>query len=206
MKKDRQKQDGILELGTWLGRRQAFSIMAGRCSAADAQCLRDLRKSKKYRLHGLNWEECCKQLLGLSRSVADEAVRDLERNGPEFFTLRQVTGITADRYRRIKGAVSGHMLLCAGQEIPIEIENAPRLAAAVDELLRAAPAALPAPAGDAAELERAFAKAERAMRTAIAELDKLRVRPLDIDGRIRLQTMIHDADRELTVMALQVQT
>lgn len=206
MKKDQQKQDDILDLGTWLGRRQAFSAIAGRCSAADAQCLRELRNSKKYKAYGLNWEQCCKQRVGMSRASVEMIIRDLEENGPEFFVLRQATGITSDQYRRIKGAVSGHMLLYAGAEIPIEIESARRLAAAVEELLRAAPAALPAPADDAAELERAFAKAERATRSAIAELDKLRIRPLDVAGRMRLQTMIDEADRELTLLSLQVRS
>lgn len=204
MKSDKKKQDDILDLGTWLGRRQAFAAIAGRCSAADAMCIRELRNSKKYRAYGLNWEEACKQLLGLSRSAAEENVRLLEENGPEFFTLRLVAGITPDQYRRIKGAVSGHALLCAGAAIPIEIENAPRLAAAVAELLHAVPPALPAPADPAAEVELAFAKADRAMKVALAQLDKLRLMPLDIGGRMRFQTAISEAGGKLKFMAMQV--
>jgi hypothetical protein len=34
-----KKIDRAFDLGTWLGRRQAFSVVAGRCSAADAQCV-----------------------------------------------------------------------------------------------------------------------------------------------------------------------
>ena len=45
--------DEGLDLGTWLGRRQAFAVMAGRCSAADAKCLRELRDTKKYKSSGL---------------------------------------------------------------------------------------------------------------------------------------------------------
>jgi hypothetical protein len=41
-KMSEENLEDALEVGTWLGRRQAFSIVAGRCSAADAQCLREL--------------------------------------------------------------------------------------------------------------------------------------------------------------------
>ena len=44
--------------------------------------------------------------------------------------------ITADEYRRIASAVSREKLLHAGEEIPIEAGNAPRLAAAVQDLRR----------------------------------------------------------------------
>jgi hypothetical protein len=30
--------DAMLDLGAWLGRRQAFGLIANRCSAADAAC------------------------------------------------------------------------------------------------------------------------------------------------------------------------
>ena len=42
---DTQEKDMILDLGIWLGRKQAFSVVAGRCSAADAECLRQIRDS-----------------------------------------------------------------------------------------------------------------------------------------------------------------
>jgi hypothetical protein len=67
-----KKVEDALEIGRWLGRREAFSLVAGRCSAADAKCLRELRESKKYKELGLTWEECCKQKVGTCRSVADQ--------------------------------------------------------------------------------------------------------------------------------------
>jgi len=51
-----KKLEDAMEVGEWLGRRQAFAMVAGRCSAADVQCLRELRESKKYKLLGLSWE------------------------------------------------------------------------------------------------------------------------------------------------------
>jgi hypothetical protein len=133
-----QKLEDALEVGTWLGRRQAFSIVAGRCSAADAQCLRELRESKKYKSMGLTWEECCKQRAGIHRSSAEAIIRNLDEFGPDYFVIAQVTRISADEYRRISGSVRDHALLHSGEQIPIAVENAPRLITAVDALRREA--------------------------------------------------------------------
>jgi hypothetical protein len=197
-------QDGVLDLGKWLGRRQAFSLVAGRCSAADAKCLRELRESKKYKLLGLTWEECCKQLVGICRSVANLIIQNLEEFGPDYFVIAQVTGISADEYRRISGSVSHHALLHAGEEIPIELENAPRLVAAVEDLRLEADAARVLSADAASASAHCFARAERALRIALAELDKLRLMPLDIGGRMRLQTAIGETAGKLKLLDMQV--
>jgi len=200
----RKDLEDYVELGTWLGRRQAFSIVAGRCSAADAQCLRELRESKKYKSMDLTWEECCKQKAGISRSSADEIIRNLAEFGPDYFVIAQVTGISAKEYRRIQGSVANHALLHAGEEIPIAVECGPRLVAAVEALRREAAGAPAPPDDDAAEAARQFARAERALRTALAELDKLRVMPLDVGGRMRLQTTIGEAAAKLKLLDTQV--
>ena len=196
--------ENVLEIGTWLGRRQAFSLIAGRCSAADAKCLRELRESKKYKLLGLTWEECCKQRAGIGRSTADQIIQNLEEFGPDYFVIAQVTGISASEYRRIRGSVSNHALMHAGEEIPIEVENASRLVAAVDALRREAAGASAPPADATAEVSRCLAKAERALRTALTELDKLRVMPLDGNARIRLQTAIGETAGKLKLLDIQV--
>jgi hypothetical protein len=200
----KKKLEDALEVGTWLGRRQAFSIVAGRCSAADAQSLRALRESKKYKSMGLTWEECCKQRAGIHRSSAEAIIRNLEEFGPDYFVIAQVTGITAKQYRLIQGSVRNHALVHAGEEIPVTVENAPRLITAVDVLRRGAAEAPAPPAGTAAEAALQFAKAERAMRSALAELDKLRLMPLDIGGRMRLQSAIGEAAGKLKLLDLQV--
>ncbi|HXB67147.1 MAG TPA: hypothetical protein VNY05_02840 [Candidatus Acidoferrales bacterium] len=199
-----QKLEDAMEVGTWLGRRQAFSIVAGRCSAADAQCLRELRESKKYKSMGLTWEECCKQRAGIHRSSAEAIIRNLEEFGPDYFVIAQVTGIPAKEYRLIQGSVRNHALLHAGEEIPVAVENAPRLIEAVDALRRGA-AEAPAPPGDiAADAARRFAKAGKAMQTALAELDELRLMRLDIGGRMRLQSAIGEAAGKLRMLDMQV--
>ena len=196
--------ENVLEVGTWLGRRQAFSMVAGRCSAADAICLRELRESKKYKLLGLSWEECCKQRAGIGRSTADQIIQNLEELGPDYFVMAQATGISASEYRRIKASVSNHALLHAGAEIPIEAENASRLMAAVEALRRENAGASAPPADATADASRCFAKAERAFRTALTELDKLRVMPLDTEALLRLQSAIGETAGKLELLGLQV--
>ena len=83
---DNQTEDSV-DLGKWLGRREAFSQIAGRCSAADAKCLRALRTSKIYKKMGLTWEETCKQKVGICRKVADRIIRDLDEFGDDYCNI-----------------------------------------------------------------------------------------------------------------------
>src|SRR5947208_12428396 len=41
-----EEEEGTFELGQILGSRRAFSAIAGRCSAADAECLRRIREQR----------------------------------------------------------------------------------------------------------------------------------------------------------------
>jgi hypothetical protein len=115
-----------------------------------------------------------------------------------------VIGISANEYRRIRGSIRNHALIHAGEEIPLQVENVQRSVTAIEALRREAVES-PAPPADAANAAaRCFAKAERALRTALAELDKLRLMPLDVGGRMRLQSAIGETADKLEVLAMQV--
>jgi|GEM_PF-1360674 len=190
----------VAEVGVWLGRRQAFAAMAGRCSASDAECLRDIRTHKRYRAFNMAWDRFCTERLGIARPTADRVIRQLEEFGPEFFTLAQLTRVTAAEFRQLQPAVRGHALLHAGEEIPIEAENGPRLAAALDELRHTipappeepaagvdAPAAADATAPDGATA--AIARAERNLNAALRQLRQLQTMKLDTAERMRLHSL-----------------
>ena len=134
------------ELGEWMGRKQAFSGLAGRCSAADAECLRKIRSRKQYRALKLTWKQFCEQRVGVSHVTADKIIGLLEEFGPAYFLLSQATRISEREYRQICSAVRGQNLLCAGEEIPIDADHAPKLNAAIEQLRRESAAALPAEA------------------------------------------------------------
>ncbi len=179
-----QKREELLELGTWIGRKQALATVAGGCSAADAECLRQMRDQRTYRQLGLKWAEFCKQRLGMSQPAVDKIIHRLEEFGPQYFRLAQATGITADEYRSIAGQVSEQGLSHAGECIPINSEHAPRLIAAVAELQRQAQ---PADGQDPADgHERAIRKAEAALAAAVAQIARLYKLPLSTQSRQRL--------------------
>ena len=138
------------ELGTWVGRRQAFGLIANKCSAADAECLRQMRENKRYKSVAADWEEFCPRYLGLSRGQADKLIHRLEEFGTAYFELSQIVRIPEDAYRAISGAVSGHSIEYNGETIPISEENGPRIAEVVTllreqmvDMLLAAPLSIP---------------------------------------------------------------
>ena len=69
-----KKTDEAVDLGKWIGRRQAFALVAGRCSAADAGCIRKMRLEKTYLTLERSWERFCRQHLGVSRAWADRII------------------------------------------------------------------------------------------------------------------------------------
>ena len=201
-----KKTDEAVDLGKWIGRRQAFALVAGRCSAADAGCIRKMRLEKTYLTLERSWERFCRQHLGVSRAWADRIIGYLEEFGPTYFMLAQATDITPGEYRRIQGSVHGQALLHAGEEIPIEAENAGRLAVAIGELRRAEKAASDAgnragaEAGidDAAEqavtksedLNRVLDQLERTLAAAVSETGRVHGLRLDVAQIERLQGIV----------------
>ncbi len=179
-----EHRDDVYELGTWIGRRQAFAAIAGSCSAADAECLRRVRDRKQYRALGMNWDDFCQKRIGINRKTAEQIIQRLEEFGPQYFALAQVTGVTPEEYRRIAGAVSEQGILHAGETIPIAAENAPRLNAAVEEMRRA-----PKPAsgdeGPSAE-DRVIGRVERLLNSALSGIEQLHAMPLNANQQDRL--------------------
>jgi hypothetical protein len=124
----------LLEVGTWIGRHQAFGLMASMCSAADAECLREIRDKKHYRAVGLTWEEFCSRHAGVDRKTADRIVERLEEFGEAYFNLSQIIPIQPSRYRELASNVTGNILELDGQKIPITPDHAPAIIDAVREL------------------------------------------------------------------------
>ena len=105
-----QTSGGDLRLGTLLGRRQAFSTIAARCSAADAGALREIRDQKVYQSLEPTFAEFCSRRIGISATHANRIIRYLNEFGPEYFELAHLTGISLSEYRAIAPAVAE---LCA---------------------------------------------------------------------------------------------
>jgi hypothetical protein len=139
-----------LTLGRLLGQREAFNVMAARCTAADASLLRQFREQKLYLEHAADWDEFCTKFLHTSKASANRIIRQLEEFGPAYFEVAQITRISPAVYRAIAPAVQDHRIEHDGETIALVPENQEKVAAAIASLRKAAvkPPALPPPAPD----------------------------------------------------------
>jgi hypothetical protein len=125
----------LIDLGRILGQRRALAAVGGRCSAAHAQILRRIRDEKLYRPVVPSWRAFCAAYLARSRRHADRLIALLNRFGPVFFELSELTGISAGQYPAVEPAIQQDSLLIDGQAISLIPDNAPKLIEAVDRLL-----------------------------------------------------------------------
>lgn len=130
----------LLELGLALGQNQAFAVVAGRCSAAQAAGLRRLREEKLYKRCTEHWDAFCAAYLKISRSEADRMIRLWDEFGAGYFEVSQLTRISAETYRAIAPSVRDGVLHFQGEPLELNAENSRKVAAAVAELRSALPA------------------------------------------------------------------
>ena len=138
------KKQRLVELGILMGKREAFTTLAGRCSAAQAESLRRIRESQGYRELAASWDEFCTRTLRTSRRSVDRMIGWLEEFGPVFFELAQMTGIAADEYRAIAPAVREDGIHLGTEVIALLPENAEKVAETVLRLQTEAAASRPA--------------------------------------------------------------
>lgn len=188
------KLNDVLGLGAWLGRKQAFGLLAGKCSAADAECLKRMRDEKKYRSLGLNWADFCRTHVGVSRAAADKIIRLLEEFGPKYFELSAVVRITPEEYRRIAPSVTDGGVEHRGRLLPIAVDNASELSEAVEELRRESdsPAAPPQTALD---------RARKAHRAAVESFERAAALRPSGAARQNLLAELGSASAELSRVA-----
>ncbi len=127
-------EPNVLDIGRWIGQGQAFGLVASKCSAAQAQCLQTIREERHFETLGMTWEEFCREHLGISRSYADQLIRNLQQFGTAYFRLSQILHISDTAYREISGAVSTEAIEVNGESIALEPRNAGRIRAAVAKL------------------------------------------------------------------------
>jgi hypothetical protein len=160
------------ELGEMLGRRQAFGTIAGRCSAADAECLRRMRDQELFLSRAATWDEFCPKYLGLSRSQANRIIRQLEEFGPDYFELAQLTRITPEQFRAIAPAVHDRRIHAHGEAIALIPENSEQITATVAGLRRDAASQASARKDRLAAVDRRCAQVLSEIRELVAEAPK----------------------------------
>ena len=149
---DTEKQ---VDLGSWIGLQQAFAVVSGSCSAARAQCLRQVRDSKMLDDLGFTWDEFCKEYTGISRQHADNLIRQHAEFGDAYFRLSEIARVSSRTYRQIAAHVDGETIEIDGEKLALTPANAVRIRAAIQSLRnRARPAAVASrPPADLIELQ-----------------------------------------------------
>jgi hypothetical protein len=123
-----------IDAGAWVGRQQAFAMIANRCSAAQAVCLKQVRETRLFEKLELTWEEFCKEYAGISRENADRLIRQHEEFGDAYFRLSEIARISPETYRQIASQVSDEGLEIDGRKLALTPENAPKIRAAIQTL------------------------------------------------------------------------
>jgi hypothetical protein len=123
-------------LGQWMGRREAFGLIAGRCSAAEIEIVKKIRDEKLYQSYSRDWEEFCPRHLHAVRRSVDREISYLQRFGPAFFTVRQLTHVSVREYEAIAGHITEQGVHVDGAVIPLHSDATDQLSTALEELLK----------------------------------------------------------------------
>ena len=124
MEETTQPPPNWLEMGAWVGRQQAFAVIAKKCSAAQALSLKQMKESCAYEKFGLSWEDFCQLHAGISRVHADRIIGQYEEFGEAYFRLSSLARISPENYREIAGLVVDNCIEIDGRQIAIIPENA----------------------------------------------------------------------------------
>jgi hypothetical protein len=136
---------GALDLGAWLGRHQAFGMIASRCSAADAECLKTIRDRELYKELGLTWRQFLAKYVGASRTYVEKQIHCWEEFGPNYHRFVEAMPLSPETYRLLQSSVTDDGLQHNGEVIPLTRENRAKLAAVVKEKRAAAKPTAPGP-------------------------------------------------------------
>jgi hypothetical protein len=193
--------DASFELGQWLGRKQAFGLIAGKTAAAEVECLRRIRDGNLFRAKGVDWSGFCQQYAGVTSSYANRLIRQFEEFGPNYFDLSKILRISAESYRKIKNSVGDEGIDFGGEKIAITPENSDKIAEAVK--------ALREQSGDVANdrskpPERAVAEVRRRLIACVAEMTRMFEGGLGNEEREELASAVSSGLLDLRLLSVSM--
>ena len=194
--------DVSFELGQWIGRRQAFALIAGKTAAADVECLRRIRDGNLFRARGVDWSGFCQQYAGVTSSYANRLIRQFEEFGPNYFDLSKIVRISAESYRKISNAVGDEGIDFGGEKIAISPENIDKIAEAVNALREQAGDSVN---GHSKTAETGVAAARRRLLACVAEMTKLFEGGLETDDREELANAVSSGLLDLRLLSLSLE-
>ena len=124
----------LIDAAALSGRQQAFALIASKCTAAQAQCLRQIRETRVYEQFGLTWEEFCDQHAGIRRRHADDLISRLDEFGDTYFKLSQLARVSPETYREIAGQLHDDVIEIDGAPLALIPENATRIRAGIQRM------------------------------------------------------------------------
>jgi hypothetical protein len=123
-----------VEFGAWLGRGQAFAMVANLSLVAKAECLCNIRDSESYLLVCLTWEHFCTGFVGASRRHVGQIVHNLEEFGAACFRLSQIVKVSPEAYRQQHTRIEGEELEIGGERFALTPENAGSIGRAIQHM------------------------------------------------------------------------
>jgi hypothetical protein len=193
-----------VELGVVLGQSHAFGLVAGRCSAAQAQTIRRLREEKLFKSCCEKWEDFCPQYLKMCRAEADRVIRLLEEFGPTYFELSQLTRISPETYRAIAPAIEEGVLHFNGERIPLNADNSRKVAAAVAEMRSTLPKKSAEEPGEESNLKQRLSKVEKCGIALVREFEKIVAEESQGPSRMFVRSALSHVRNELNRVGMQI--
>jgi hypothetical protein len=189
------------DLGQWLGRKQAFGLIAGKTAAAEVECLRRIRDGNLFRAKGVDWAEFCQKYAGVTSSYANRLIRQFEEFGPNYFDLSRILRISAESYRKISEAVSDEGIDFGGEKIAITPENSDKIAEAVNALREQAGEG----SNDGSKPpEKSVAAVKRRLLACVAEMTRLFEGGLEDGDREELANAVSSGLLDLRLLSLSL--
>jgi hypothetical protein len=136
MNDNETKKQQALDLGKVLGRRETFGLVAGRCSAAQADCFRKIKEERLWVDFAANWDEYCEQVLKISRRTVERSIGLLKKHGPMYFDVAALTGASPAEYAAIEKHVRPDGIHIGSEVIALIPGNTDRAVQAVAQLQR----------------------------------------------------------------------
>jgi hypothetical protein len=129
-------EERALDLGLLLGQRRTLAGVGGRCAAAHAELLRQIRDQKLYLPYATAWAAFCGSFMTISRRHADRLIALLNEFGPVYFELAELVGLTPEQYRLIEPSVRENAIHLDAQVIALIPTNSAKIASAISEILQ----------------------------------------------------------------------
>jgi hypothetical protein len=129
-----QQQSQILETGYWAGRHQALGMISGKCTAAQAHALKEMRDNRIHDAVGLSWEDFCAQCLHICRATADNIIRRYNELGADYFRLSEICRLSPETFQSVAPRIQGDFVELDGERIEISGENAQKIRAGIRRL------------------------------------------------------------------------